>query len=288
VSSFQRNKSGRYLFYKLANLTTGEHQHVAVLDRSLLGGWPIPPRGHRFLEHPDQAASGSHSPLSLRYDANEFCKEAAAYRAAYRNDDFALELKLYPQGPPLPVCGTGLTGVEKPEDQHYYSYPRLSAEANLRRDGVHQKLEGIFWYDHQWGKTATGTLMKWCWWGFQLDDGQNLNIIFLQDMRTSETVQTAITTQATDGQINVSRVINCRPKRYWISPAKKKYAVEWEIHAPELGVTISTRPMRDEHELPVLLYGQIWEGPCSVELRTADGRIVKGRGFQEMIGQGNE
>jgi len=288
VSSFQRNKAGRYLFYNLANLKTGEHRRVAVLDRSLLGGWPIPPNGHRFLKPPDQAESGSHSPLSLRYDANEFCKEEAAYRAAYRNDGFALELKLQPQGPALPVCGTGLTGVEKPEDQHYYSYPRLAAEANLRRDGTVQTLEGIFWYDHQWGKTVAGSLMKWCWWGLQLDDGQNLNIIFLQNMRTSETVQTAITTQATDGQVKVSRVLRCSPTRFWTSPAKRTYAVEWEIRAPELGLTISTRPWRDDHELPVLLYGQIWEGPCSVEVRTEDGHVVKGRGFQEMIGQGNE
>ena len=74
VSSFQRNKAGRYLFYNLANLKTGEHQRVAVLDRSLLGGWPIPPKGHRFLIPPDRAEEGLQSPLplSLRYDANEF------------------------------------------------------------------------------------------------------------------------------------------------------------------------------------------------------------------------
>lgn len=286
VSSFQRNKTGRYLFYNLANLKTGEHQHVAVLDRSLLGGWPIPPKGHRFLKPPDQAKSSSHAPLSLRYDAHEFCKEGAAYRAAYRNDDFVLELKLQPQGPALPVCGTGLTGVEKPEDQHYYSYPRLAAEALLRKNETEQTFEGIFWYDHQWGKTTAGMLMKWCWWGLQLDDGRNLNIIFLQNMRTNETVQTAITAQAADGQVRVSRVLTCSPKRDWISPAKRKYAVEWEIRAPELGWTILTRPWQDDHELPVLLYGQIWEGPCYVELRTAEGQVVKGRGFQEMIGQG--
>ncbi len=57
---------------------------------------------------------------------------------------------------------------------------------------------------------------------------------------------------------------------------------------PELGLTIYTRPWQENHEVPVLLYGQIWEGPCSVELRTADGHVVNGRGFQEMIGQGDD
>ena len=288
VASFQRNKAGRYLFYNLAELKTGEHQRVAILDRSLLGGWPFPPQGHGFLKPPDTAATTSPSALSLRYDDNEFCKVETGYRAAFKNEDFALELMFRPQGPALPVCGTGLTGVEKPEDQHYYSYPRVAAEGNLRRHGAAEELQGTFWYDHQWGKTAAGSLMKWCWWGLQLDDGRNLNIIFLQNMRTSETVQTAVTMQTADGQVKVSRVLACSPKRYWRSPAKKKYAVEWEIRAPELGLTIHTRPWQDNHELPVLLYGQIWEGPCSVDLLAAGGLAVKGRGFQEMIGQGDD
>ena len=37
VSSFQRNKSGRYVFYNLSDLSTGKNLHYALADRSLFG-----------------------------------------------------------------------------------------------------------------------------------------------------------------------------------------------------------------------------------------------------------
>jgi predicted secreted hydrolase len=227
------------------------------------------------------------SPLWLTYGSNRLRKGNAGYQAFYENEDFSLELTLRPEGPPMPVLGTGLTGLDQPEDQHYYTYPRMSAVGCLIADGKETKLEGQFWYDHQWGKVKTRTLMKWCWWGLQLDNGQNLSIFFLQNSRTGKTVQQGLTLHHPDGETEVCRDVKFTPKRKWESPKERSYAVEWEIRAPELNLTIQIQPTGDDHEIPVLLYRQIWEGPCAVEASFGDGAKIKGRGFQEMIGQGN-
>jgi predicted secreted hydrolase len=320
VSSFQRNKSGRYLFYNLSDLTTGKNLHFALVDRSLFGAtdtpaanpsqgdgakplrepagfgrrlthWlqdvlPLLPEGHSFMAPPGSPAESPKSDLWLYYEDHRLQKDEAKYRAVYRNPDFFLDLVLQRAGPALPVLGTGLTGLRSPEDQHYYTYPRMSAHGHLRL-GQEQEtsVEGSFWYDHQWGKVVTKVPMRWCWWGLRLEDGRNLSLFVLQDSRSGQTVQKGLTVQNPDGRIDVYRDLIFTPGRSWKSPHDRSYHVEWQVDAPEIKLTIQIRPYTDDHDLPVLLYGWIWEGPCLAEVSLPDGQAVKGSGFQEMIGQ---
>jgi predicted secreted hydrolase len=289
VSSLQRNKAGRYQFCNLSDLRTGKNHHYAVVDKPLLAGLSfLLPEGHVFMAPPAPPTEPPKSELWFRYGDNRLEKEAASYRAFYQNRGFALDLTLRRQGPPMPVLGTGLTGLDKPEDQHYYTFPRLSAVGHLRKDGRETGVEGNFWYDHQWGKVTTGTLMKWCWWGLRLDNGQNLSIFFLQNARTGKMVQKGLTLHHPDGKTEVCRKVTFAPKRSWKSSRGRTYFVQWEIKTPTLGLAIQTQTITDDHEIPVLLYKQIWEGPCRVDVAYADGRNAKGIGFQEMIGQGND
>ncbi len=320
VSSFQRNKSGRYLFYNLSDLTTGKNLHYAIVDRSLFGAtdkpaanqaqgdgakpprepaglgrrlthWlqdvlPLLPEGHKFMAPAGPPAEPPKSDLWLDYDGHHLQKDGATYRAVYKNPDFVLDLVLQRAGPALPVLGTGLTGLHSPEDQHYYTYPRMSARGQLRL-GQEQEtsVEGSFWYDHQWGKVVTKVPMKWCWWGLRLKDGRNLSLFFLQDSRSGDTVQKGLTLHYPDGKTEVYRDVVFTPGRSWKSPRGRTYRLEWQIEAREIGMTIQIRTHTDDHELPVLLYGRIWEGPCLAEVSVRGGQIAKGSGFQEMIGQ---
>ena len=322
VSSFQRNTMGRYLFYNLCDLTTGQNRHCAFVDRSLLGlgekrksrpptadrpaapgessttgarrlDWLTDalvslPEGHEFMMPSEPLADPPKSELWLHYGENRLLKEDSAYRAVYKNQHFLLDLTLRRQGAPMPGLGTGLTGLNKPEDQHYYTYPRLPAVGRLRIGKDELRVEGLFWYDHQWGKVVTKKPMTWCWWGLRLRDGRNLSIFRLQEPIKGETVQKGITLHHSDGKTEVSRDVTFTPGRSWKSPHGRKYFVEWEIKSPERDMTIRVRPHFDNHELPVLLYGWIWEGPCLAEVTVAGGKPVQGSGFQEMIGQVHE
>jgi len=322
VSSFQRNKKGRYLFYNLSDLATGENRHCAFVDRSLfnlsdpqesaehageqteakspprgigrqLARWLGDalvrlPEGHEFMTSPEPPPPPPKSELWLHYGENRLLKEGSSYQAVFKNRQFSLELTLQRQGKPLLVLGTGLTGLDDPEDQHYYTYPRLPAVGRLRIGEEERSVEGQFWYDHQWGKIVTKKPMRWCWWGLRLRDGRDLSIFRLQEPTEGETVQQGITVQHPDGKIEVCRDVSFAPGRSWKSPRGRKYFVEWEIIGRELGMTIQVRTHSDNHELPVLLYEWIWEGPCLAEVSVSGGEKVKGSGFQEMIGQGDD
>lgn len=319
VSSFQRNKSGRYLFYNLSDLTTGKNLHYGLSDRSLFGvtdkaagaqaqdggdkpreseglgqrlaRWlqdnlPVLPEGHKFMSSPGPAAEPAKSELWLDCDDHCFHKDGSAYRAVYKHPDFCLDLTLQRAGPALPVLGTGLTGLAKAEDQHYYTYPRMPARGLLHVGKESEvPVEGSFWYDHQWGKVVTKVPMRWCWWGLRLEDGRNLSLFFLQDSGSGKTVQKGLTVQNPDGRIEVDRDLAFTPGRSWKSPHGRIYNVEWQVEARETKLTIHIRAHTDDQEIPVLLYRWIWEGPCLAEVRSPGGQSVKGSGFQEMIGQ---
>jgi predicted secreted hydrolase len=119
-----------------------------------------------------------------------------------------------------------------------------------------------------------------------LDNGENLSIVFLQDAKTNKTVQAGLTRHQPDGKTKFCKEVTFVPQRSWKSAQRRTYSVAWEIKAPALGLTVQTRTLTDDHEIPVLLYERIWEGPCRAEVSYQDGRKVKGSGFQEMIGQG--
>ena len=121
-----------------------------------------------------------------------------------------------------------------------------------------------------------------------MDDGRNLSISFLQNSRTGKTVQKGLTLQHPNGRIEVCKDMSFGAKRSWKSPRGIAYSVEWEIKSTEPELAMRIRPRTDDHEIPVLLYGQIWEGPCTVEVRGKQGRKVRGIGFQELIGQAHE
>ncbi len=321
VSSFQRNKSGRYLFYNLSKLDADETSHHGLVDRSLLGltarpetpqaetgteqpsegpgilrrlaywiqdALPLLPERHEFLPPSNLPPPSCRSELSLVYGDNRLEKVGNAYELVYHNSDFVLELTLRAVAPPMPMLGTGLTGLHKPEDQYYYTYPRMSATGLLRRGEEQWEMEGDFWYDHQWGKVVSTVPKTWGWWGLRLRDGRNLAVFFLRDGQSGDIVQQGLTLHHPDGRTEVYRDVTFKPLRDWNSPHGRRYAVEWQIEARELNMTIRIRPYSDNHELPVLLYGRIWEGPCRAEIIVPGEPTVQASGFQELIGEIDE
>lgn len=291
VSSFQRNKLGRYLFYNLTDLETGKKHHYAVVDK-LLGVFSLAlslslslPEDHEFMPQSDPPCEPPESELWLCYGNNSLQKEGDLYEVSYENEGFSLDLTLKREGPPMPVNGNGLQGLVEPEDQHYYTYPRVSALAKLYRDGKETELDGDFWYDHQWGIARTRRPMKWCWWGLRLDNGQNLSLFFVQDMKTSERVQWGFTLHHPDGQTEFYKDVTFSPTRQWTSSHERTYDVEWEIRVPEIDLVVHTQPFADDHEVSALGYEWIWEGPCKAEVSYKGGGTATGIGFQEMIGQ---
>jgi len=296
--SFFRTKNARgevqrYLIYDLVDLRTGASRYRSLLGREAFESArqavlasaklaPTDPDVKRWLEAVERGtlpephavlkgpmAESPGDPLRLRYDAHLFERGPdGSYAVAIRDRAFTLELALTPADGAMYIGGSGLTGVARPEDMHYYTIPRLTAEGTLNGRPV----RGELWYDHQWGESWRPGRVGWSWWGVVTADGEAINAYELRDRKSGEVHQRMITSS----RRGVLREARFTPLRRWESPRTKiRYPVEWRIEAD--GLRIEVEPMFDDREAPALGdAGNIWEGP--VRTRPA------GRGFQELVG----
>jgi predicted secreted hydrolase len=225
------------------------------------------PGPHGLLEGASLEPPGG--PLHLRYGPHSFASAGPGrYSLSIHDREFRLDLTLRSVTRPLYIGGTGLTGIERPEDMHYYTLPRLDAEGTL--DG--RRVRGELWYDHQWGESWSPGRVGWSWWGIVLDDGEAINAFEVRDRRSGSVLQRLVTSS----RRSVLREPTFTPLRHWTSPRTgMRYPVAWRIQAA--GLDVQVEPIIDDRELPALGdAGMIWEGP----VRTTP----SGRGFQELVG----
>jgi predicted secreted hydrolase len=271
-SFFRAQRKGvplsRYLLYDLLDLKSGAHDY-----RSRLGTEAMPlfslGSGKNTLAPPHGVIDGvplekAGDPLKLVY--GEHTLEQTG-RRAYRLRTGDVDLELRAVSEPMPVEGTGLTGVARPEEMRYYTIPRLEAKGTVKGRAA----RGTLWYDHQWGAGWTGPGHGWAWWGLQLEDGTDVNAYVLRET-PSGAVRKAVLTRG-------SRVfaLEAEPLEWWESPRRIRYPVSWRLAGG--GLELKVEPCKLNREVP--LVGDtdtLWEGPVRVS------GTVAGRGFQELVG----
>jgi predicted secreted hydrolase len=275
-SFFRAERKGvplsRYLLYDLLDLRTGAHDY-----RSRLGYEAMPlfslGSGKNTLSPPHDVIPGiplekAGDPLKLAYGDHSLERTG---RRTYRLRTGEVDLELRASSSPMAIEGTGLTGVEQPEEMHYYTIPRLEARGTLKGLGA----RGLLWYDHQWGRGWTGPGHGWAWWGLQLEDGTDVNAYVLRETPSGR-VRKAVLTRGS----RVSALV-AEPVEWWESPRRIRYPVAWTLSGG--GLELKVEPWFKNRE--VALVGDtdtLWEGPVRVT------GTVGGRGFQELVGYARE
>ena len=262
----------RYFLYDLTDLKQGVRRfrsaagaEILPIVAALSGEAKFPPP-HEVI--PGQPLEKPGDPLKLRYGDDVLERTGPS---AYRLKVGDVDVTLTSIAEPMAVEGTGLTGIGRPEDMHYYTLPRLEATGTIRG----RKASGLFWYDHQWGATWTGPSIGWSWWGLQLDDGSHVNAYVLRNVKTRAMIRAVCTH---DRQVYP---LEAEPLEFWESRSKVKYPVAWRLRAGPLDLKVEPR-MKDR-EVPILGEQEsIWEGPVSVS------GSVRGRGFQELVSYARE
>jgi predicted secreted hydrolase len=224
------------------------------------------PAPHEII--PGEPLEKGGDPLRLTYGKDAL--ERTGDRV-YRLRAGEIDLQLRAISDPLPVEGTGLTGVERREDMHYYTIPRLDASGTVRG----RKARGLFWYDHQWGRSWIGPKIGWSWWGLQLDDRTAVNAYVLRDITNGRVLRSILTHDDRPYPMTAT------PLEWWESKSKIRYPVAWALEAGPLRLRIDA--MFKERELPLLSEtGNLWEGPVRVS------GTRSGRGFQELVSYARE
>lgn len=225
-----------------------------------------------FVEQNSQDARLSFPPLSLRQGDWQLRQQGADYQL----DAGPLHLRLAPLKGPV-IHPPGYSGTPEVGQMYYQSVTRLalSGTANGR------EVQGLAWFDHQWGNQMPGRGALWDWFGLHLSSGADLMLYRVKD-GSGRVVQTAGSLVGVDGVARAVPDLKMTPLRDWTSPSGRHYSLAWKVEAG--GNSLTLDPLRDDQELlsktTTVAY---WEGPVRGEGRW-DGQPVRAEGMGEFVG----
>ena len=192
-------------------------------------------------------------------------EEAAAAGAA-----FGLRLDLAGLKPPALHDRDGFVDFGPAGTSYYYSRTRMAAKGTLDLDGEHLLVDGIAWFDHQWGDFLSVGGGGWDWFAINLDDGSDWTFSHVLDPNGSLVL--AYGTMV-DPAGTVTRVpedaFTIFQGDSWTSPTTGRiYPQGWNIVLPSVGngLRIGLIPTVSNQELDTRATSGVayWEGSQEV------------------------
>ncbi len=205
-------------------------------------------------------------------------------------DGYAIELELDASGMPVlnGVGGLSAKSAQPGDASYYYSLPRILVRGRLIRDGQPLSVQGLVWFDHEWGSGALGAQeVGWDWFALQLNDGASLMFYALRNRDGSRDLHSAGTWIEPAGAVRAlgAEAVTIEVGGRWLSPGGVRYPSAWRVRVPELALDLTVRPLLADQELTGT--PRYWEGAVQVTGVRA-GRSIGGRGYVELVGYGPE
>jgi predicted secreted hydrolase len=113
----------------------------------------------------------------------------APEEAAASGASFGLSLDLHALKAPVLHDGDGFVDFGPAGSSYYYSRTRLAAAGDLELDGERLSVEGIAWFDHQWGDFVSVGAGGWDWFAINLDDGTDITLSIVRDEQANAILQ---------------------------------------------------------------------------------------------------
>ena len=214
---------------------------------------------------------------------------------------------------PYEAGGVGFLPFARRGSFYYWSLTRLAVAGRLELDGEAVEVEGIGWFDHQWGAFFVTPFRnpffeQYEWMSVQLDTGDDLMLTTVWDPKGNTPSVEAFGGAGlirADGRFE--RVIGpgrWKRTRFWRAQEQGTvYSAGWTFTCPEWDIDLSILPRVQDQLTPVLddlhpgplrgmfrllaaplfnRLGSFWEGSCAVT-GTFEGRPVKGVAFAELV-----
>jgi predicted secreted hydrolase len=273
------SKSGKkFSFYYTIVLVTGLKSqivgHVSLTD--LQTG----------LHYTDQRKSDSNSSMSAvnSFDfilGNWIMKgQNGVDELKVTSKDFSFKLNLTSTLGPVLHGNNDPIQMSLAASSYYYSRTRMPISGWVKSGKKLETVEGVGWFDHQWGDFLTGKL-AWERFSLQLDDGADIMIYNLRDKANQTMHAMASFTQNGKTELLADSDFTLAPGAKWISTRTGiAYPIEWDIKIPKKNITITTHSIIDnsEFDATVTTYNTYWEGAVNVK------GSHTGQGFMELSG----
>jgi predicted secreted hydrolase len=197
-----------------------------------------------------------------RIEAMLTTEEAAAAGAA-----FGLRLDLRSTKAPALHDGDGFVDFGPAGSSYYYSRTRLAATGELELDGERLRVEGIAWFDHQWGDfISVGG--GWDWFAINLDDGTDITIsvVFGPDGQGAAEYGTVVDPGGSVRYLGDQDLTMFATSVWASEKTGRLYPRGWHIEIPGERLVINLVPTVEDQELDARATTGViyWEGSHTV------------------------
>ena len=199
---------------------------------------------------------------------------------------YELTLDAQPLGQPVLNGDHGLSrkSAEPGAANYYYSIPRIAVHGQVVRAGVPSEVQGLAWFDREWGSGSLGaTEQGWDWFALQFADGSALMFYALRNHDGTRDLHSAGTWIDSAGRVRSLSTdqVTIDVGDHWVSPRGGRYPSRWRVRVPAVGLDVDVRPALANQELGTK--PRYWEG--AVDLRgIREGHNTTGRGYVELVG----
>jgi predicted secreted hydrolase len=297
-SSAWRTRQIYMAHFALTDVATGRFRFARKLSRealALAGAQAVPFRvwiDDWSLEAAPSAAAKADEPAARASGsaASGATVSGADWRLHAAQPGYELELSLDALSAPVlnGEAGFSRKSAEPGDASYYYSIPRLAVHGRLVRDHHPVAVQGLAWFDREWGSGALGAReVGWDWFALQLNDGATLMFYALRNRDGTRDRHSAGTWVEPSG---VSRPLTSEEvaidvRDHWSNARGTRYPSSWRIRVPSLALEFSVRPVLADQEIRSA--PTYWEGAVDVS-GTRGGAGIAGRGYVELVGYAAE
>jgi predicted secreted hydrolase len=201
---------------------------------------------------------------------------------------FGLDLTLS-DAPPVLHGANGWLDFGPAGGSYYYSRTRQAARGTVLVGGTRYSVDGIAWFDHQWGDFISVGAGGWDWFAVNLDDRTDLTLSLIRAADGSYPLVYG-TLVRPNGRVEHLSAASFRvePTGRWTSPRTgATYPAGWRVTLPAERLVIDLTPTVPGQELDTRPTTGVtyWEG-SQVVRATRAGKAVGGEAYVELTGYG--
>jgi predicted secreted hydrolase len=198
-----------------------------------------------------------------------------------------LRLTLRATKPPALHGTDGYVDFGPAGGSYYYSRTRMEASGTIVVDGRTLVVDGIAWFDHQWGDFIAVGGGGWDWFAVDLDDGTDLTLSLVRDGSGGYPLVYGTLIRPDGTTLDLARdAFIVTPTASWTSPTTgATYPAAWHVIVYGAHLEIDLRPTVADQELDTRATTGVvyWEG-SQVVRATRDGAPVGGQAYVELTG----
>ena len=170
---------------------------------------------------------------------------------------------------------------------YYYSRTRMEASGALVLDGTTYPVQGLGWFDHQWGDFISVGGGGWDWFAVNLEDGTDLTVSLVRDADGTYPLVYGTLVDAGGATTHLPReAFEVEVTDRWTSPTTgADYPAGWTIRVPGEELVIELVPTVPDQELDTRATTGVvyWEGSQRVTA-TRGGEPLGGEAYVELTG----